>query len=515
MLERYEIKQQISYKAGRSTYLAEDSETNKQVIIKILEFNALFEWDDLKLFEREAKTLKNLSHPNIPQFLDYFEINEENCQGFPKEYPHLRASCYAQRHGAFAPSRRRSEAKASMPHAALVQTYINAPSLAEIIEQGIHFSESEIIELAKKLLDILNYIHGLNPPVIHRDIKPSNILLTNRSGNSIGDVYLVDFGSVQTVAKKEAGTITIVGSYGYIPLEQFMGQTTFASDIYSLGMTLIYLVTGIHPAELTQATGKVQFDTSTISRDFAHWLTKATEPYIDKRYKSAASALAALSSSANCTANNLKPEYINTPEYTKLKLNRDRQKLEIIFLESIKASSWASWIIVPIVAILFMSGIGGLILAILWHFTKTFKKLNFIPQSYKFRMISITKDRYIYSKSVSYTATKSEKAWESLSIKHLRWLPATLTHSYGIESVVFSPPHTGDKYSDLNDKLIKGKNNTADAKLSILTRCNEFSITESSSKDGRIKESELLSLLEEIIDFLDLELKTVSQLSSI
>ena len=249
MLRRYQIKQQISQKAGRSTYLAVDSQTKEKVIIKILEFNQLFSWDDLKLFEREAKTLQNLSHPHIPNYLDYFEIEEKNRQGF-----------------------------------ALVQTYINAPSLAELIQQGIKFSEAEIIELAKKLLDILDYLHGLNPPVIHRDIKPSNILLTNRSGNSIGDVYLVDFGSVQTVAKKEAGTITIVGSYGYIPLEQFMGQTTYASDLYSLGMTLIYLVTGIHPAELTQATGKVQFDDSTISRAFARWLSKITEPYTDKRY---------------------------------------------------------------------------------------------------------------------------------------------------------------------------------------------------------------------------------------
>lgn len=127
----------------------------------------------------------------------------------------------------------------------------------------------------------MNYLHKLNPPIIHRDIKPSNILLTNRSGNSIGDVYLVDFGSVQTVAKKEAGTITIVGSYGYIPLEQFMGQTTFASDLYSLGMTLIYLVTGIHPADLTQGTGKVNFDKSKISLGFARWLSTITEPYLE------------------------------------------------------------------------------------------------------------------------------------------------------------------------------------------------------------------------------------------
>jgi len=116
MFKRYKIKQQISYKAGRSTYLADDYETNKQVVIKILEFNDLFDWDTFKLFEREAKTLKSLSHPNIPQFLDYLEINEENCQGFPQ--------------GNFYGS-------------ALIQTYIDAPSLAEVIEQEIHFRRSK------------------------------------------------------------------------------------------------------------------------------------------------------------------------------------------------------------------------------------------------------------------------------------------------------------------------------------------------------------------------------------
>ncbi|MEL6929638.1 MAG: protein kinase [Cyanobacteria bacterium J06600_6] len=168
MLGQYQITQQISSKAGRSTYLAEDFQTKQQVILKFLEFNELFAWEDLKLFEREAKTLKNLSYPFIPNYLDYFEVNETNRQGF-----------------------------------VLVQSYINAPSLGELIAAGIKFSESEIIELAQKLLDILNYLHQLNPPVIHRDIKPSNILLNNRSGNSIGDVYLVDFGSVQTSVKKK------------------------------------------------------------------------------------------------------------------------------------------------------------------------------------------------------------------------------------------------------------------------------------------------------------------------
>lgn len=163
---------------------------------------------------------------------------------------------------------------------ALVQTYLDAPSLETVIQSGRKFTEAEAIELAERLLSILTYLHTQHPPVIHRDIKPSNILLGNRSGNSIGDVYLVDFGSVQNIGNKHSGTITIVGSYGYIPLEQFGGQALPASDLYSLGMTLIYLLTGTHPAELARVNGQVKF-TAEISGNFNRWLTKMTQPHLD------------------------------------------------------------------------------------------------------------------------------------------------------------------------------------------------------------------------------------------
>ena len=101
-------------------------------------------------------------------------------------------------------------------------------------------SEAEIKQIATSILEILIYLHGLNPPVIHRDIKPSNILLGDRSGNSVGQIYLIDFGSVQTDAAKEGGTMTVVRTYGYIPPEQFGSCTVPASDLHSLGATLIY-----------------------------------------------------------------------------------------------------------------------------------------------------------------------------------------------------------------------------------------------------------------------------------
>ena len=187
--DRYEVQQQLSKKAGRQTLLVRDLETQKLAVIKLLTFDSDFEWDDLKLFEREAAILKTLSHPAIPQYLDYLELDGKNGKGF-----------------------------------AIVQTYIEAKSLEQHLKAGRSFSETEIKEIAKALLEILTYLHGHTPPVIHRDIKPSNILLANRSGHSVGQVYLVDFGSVQTLAGKEGGTVTVVGTYGYMPPEQFGGR---------------------------------------------------------------------------------------------------------------------------------------------------------------------------------------------------------------------------------------------------------------------------------------------------
>ena len=253
LVDRYRIRKKLSQKAGRQTFLADDLQSYNLVVIKILQFNLDFHWDDLKLFERETQTLQNLNHRSIHTYLDHFELDTGDIHGF-----------------------------------ALVQTYIDAPSLQSTIESGLKFSEPEIIKLADRLLTIITYLHEQIPPVIHRDIKPSNILIT-RSKYKLGKIYLVDFGSVQVTAGTDSGTRTIVGSYGYMPLEQFGGQTTVASDLYSLGMILIYLITGTHPAELSQQNGRVKFDAK-ISNKLMKWLEKITQPYPDLRFDSARSA---------------------------------------------------------------------------------------------------------------------------------------------------------------------------------------------------------------------------------
>ena len=82
LVDRYQIREQLSQKAGRLTFLAQDLQLQKLVIIKILRFDSDFQWDDLKLFEREALTLKNLDHPAIPKYLDYFDLEEASIRGF-------------------------------------------------------------------------------------------------------------------------------------------------------------------------------------------------------------------------------------------------------------------------------------------------------------------------------------------------------------------------------------------------------------------------------------------------
>ncbi|WP_414586928.1 serine/threonine protein kinase [Scytonema sp. PCC 10023] len=258
--DRYEVQQQLGKKAGRQTLLARDLLTNEFVVVKLLCFSSDFEWDDLKLFEREAETLKKIAHPSIPRYLDYFEVTSSNIKGF-----------------------------------ALVQTYISAQTLEQYIKAGRTFTEAEVKQIAKALLKILIYLHEQKPPTIHRDIKPSNILLTNRSGNNVGQIYLVDFGSVQTVAAGEVGTITVVGTYGYMPPEQFGGRTVPASDLYSLGATLIYLVTGTQPADLPQKNFRIDFEQAAIlSPALSEWLKWMSEPSLERRLGSAREALAAL-----------------------------------------------------------------------------------------------------------------------------------------------------------------------------------------------------------------------------
>ena len=259
--DRYQIRQELGKAVGRRTLLADDLQAQRPVVIKLITFGHDFEWTDLRLFEREGEVLKSLDHPGIPDYLDYFEIDSPQAKGY-----------------------------------ALVQSYVEGKSLQAHLQGGYTFSEADVIDIGQRLLAILQYLHSQIPPIIHRDLKPSNILLADRSVHSRGKLYLVDFGSVQAPFFNPTGTLTIVGTYGYMPPEQFGGRAEPASDLYSLGATLVYLVTGCHPADLPQQNFRIRFETKAnhISHPLRQWLRWLTTPEITQRPTSAPEALKGL-----------------------------------------------------------------------------------------------------------------------------------------------------------------------------------------------------------------------------
>ena len=316
LADRYECDRRLGKQAGRQTLLARDLKTQQQVVVKLLSFSSDFNWEDLKLFQREVETLKSLSHPAIPQYLDSFEIDTPSRKGF-----------------------------------ALVQTYIEAKSLQEHLSDGRTFSENEVKQLATALLDILAYLHQRQPPVIHRDIKPSNILIKNRSGNSVGEVYLVDFGAVQTLATQQGKTVTVVGTYGYMPPEQFGGRAVPASDLYSLGATLIALITKQHPADLPQKDLQIEFEQFTqLSSGFTNWLKWMTHPSLECRPGSFQMAKEVLE----------KPQQIN--KYLLALKQRKKVKTFSLFKNAILNSTWTgtiaavTWVVIYSVFLFLLMG---------------------------------------------------------------------------------------------------------------------------------------------------------------
>ncbi|MEL6457405.1 MAG: serine/threonine-protein kinase [Cyanobacteria bacterium J06621_15] len=290
--EKYEIQKELGNNPGRKTLLAKDLETQELVVIKILQFGAEAKWQDLRLFEREAQILQQLSHPAIPNYLDSFDLDLPDIKGF-----------------------------------ALVQTYIPATSLEEHIQLGRNFNEAEVKQIAKALLEVLDYLHTGQYPVIHRDIKPSNILLGNRSGNHVGDIYLVDFGAVKTTAQNQNGTMTIVGTYGYMAQEQFGGRSVAASDLYSLGATLIYLVTGSHPSDLLDDDMVIEFEKSVnLSSGFVSWLKWMTQTTIKNRPSSAEVALKELENPTSGEFDLI----VSKPISSKIRLIKQEDKLKIV-----------------------------------------------------------------------------------------------------------------------------------------------------------------------------------------
>jgi serine/threonine protein kinase len=218
---RYQALRPLGQGGFGKTFLAQDKDRLQQwCVIKqfapVLQGQPAFAMAK-SLFEQEAQQLQKLGeHPQIPALYAYFEENQQ---------------LY------------------------LIQQYIPGQTLEEELHQQGPFSEIKILALLREILDILDFIHCQG--VIHRDIKPSNIIRSQIPSHPPSSLFLIDFG----IAKQIAGTVlpaagTMVGSHGYAPREQMEeGRTSPASDLYGLGATCFYLLTGKDPTHLSRQEG--------------------------------------------------------------------------------------------------------------------------------------------------------------------------------------------------------------------------------------------------------------------
>ena len=326
--DRYQLQQKLGHNAGRQTWLAADLQAQAEpVIVKFLAFGDQVQWDDLKLFEREAQILRQLDHPRIPKYRDYFSIDDR------------------------------------ILWFGLVQAYIPGTSFRELIQTGKRFSEEEIRKIAIAVLEILKDLHELTPPVLHRDIKPSNLIL-----GADDEIYLVDFGAVQDRASVEGATFTVVGTYGYTPLEQFGGRAVPASDLYALGATLIHLLTGVSPADLPQRNLQLQWrDQVTVDLALASWLDQMTNPAIEERFISAREAIASLQDQSRALVKTFTTTKIERPRDTAIKIRKSDEKLEIL----IPKHNFFRWndVLIRGIILFSLSGILPALLVAMWLIT--------------------------------------------------------------------------------------------------------------------------------------------------
>ncbi|MEG4057047.1 MULTISPECIES: ankyrin repeat domain-containing protein [unclassified Microcoleus] len=261
LVKHYQIKKLLGEGGSSTTYEAVDLQTHQRVALKALSLQKMNDWKVLELFEREANVLSKLNHPGIPRYLDYFYVDTPDNRCFY-----------------------------------IVQELAQGQSLASLVENGWHASEPEIQRIATQILEILVYLHSQTPPVTHRDIKPENIVFKSPfDSHKEKDwaVCLVDFGAVQnTYYNTLMRGSTVVGTYGYMAPEQFLGQAVPATDLYGLGATLLYLLTHRSPAELPTNILEKDFRSQIqISSAFADWLGKTIAPDLENRFNSAKEAL--------------------------------------------------------------------------------------------------------------------------------------------------------------------------------------------------------------------------------
>jgi serine/threonine protein kinase, bacterial len=266
MRDRYRVLQALGQGGFGATFVAKDDSLpgSPYCVIKQLRpvttsFHVLQMARDL--FQREAKTLGKIgNHPQIPRLLDYFEANREFY---------------------------------------LVQEYVSGSTLQQEVKRSGPFNETGIKQFLSEILPLMQYVHSQQ--VIHRDLKPANIIRRSQDKKLV----LIDFGAVKdqvspilsTASEQTALTAYAIGTPGYAPPEQMAMRPVYASDIYALGVTCLYLLTTKSPKDMAYdpATGELVWrDLVHVSDHLAEVLKKMLEVSVRHRYQNATEVLRAL-----------------------------------------------------------------------------------------------------------------------------------------------------------------------------------------------------------------------------
>jgi serine/threonine protein kinase len=208
------VERQMAFGGASAIYLVRDGDANKFVLKEAVvpsDAQTDLRNKSIEMLRREAEHMSSMQHPGLARVLDYFV----------EEGRHY-----------------------------LVMEYLEGIDLRRLVREKGQRSVAEVIRYGEQIADIMRYLHARTPPLIHRDLTPDNIVL--REDETIA---VIDFGAANHFLG--TATQTLIGKQAYMPAEQLRGKAEQRSDIYSLGATLYFLLTGKDPEPLSISRPKL------------------------------------------------------------------------------------------------------------------------------------------------------------------------------------------------------------------------------------------------------------------
>lgn len=249
---RYTILEAIAEGANSVVYLAEDTQSHTKVVIKKSKHS--LQLSEQQSWNKEIQLLQQLHFPKVVKIIDNFIARVE-----------------------------------LVSYGYIVQEYIEGCTLAEEFTQK-RYTQAEIVQIGVDILEILEHLQELSPPIIHRDIKPANLMRRKRDSA----ILLLDFGIAIDHQQNEYGATMGVGTIGYQAPEQIHGFPTLSSDVYSTAVLMVEFLSRRSANSLLQGT-QIHWKpyVTHVSADLQQWLEKALSD-VEQRFATATQALEAL-----------------------------------------------------------------------------------------------------------------------------------------------------------------------------------------------------------------------------